>query len=233
MWSAGTTELPGSPSLPEFARSDRSAVSLGLRRGPFLLLPNVVDTDEFRPGERAAETSRVLLLVGRLVRQKRVDWFVHLGAGGETIAYGSARHDCRDGSRAGLLMQQAAALGLLPGIVSFRHPGPSNSRSMHQRMWWCLRRTTRGCRTSSSAMASGVPVVATRVGDVEELVQHGETGRRRVRRRRSNGGAIAGAGGQRKPADGHGPRRPRMYRRIDPLNQLPTMLEAFYGSAVA
>jgi len=72
---------------------------------------------------------------------------------------------------------QAQSLGLFPEIVQFRG-GVSDVRSVYHEAAICvLTSDFEGTpNVLLEAMASGLPVVATNVGGVPEIVQHGQTG---------------------------------------------------------
>jgi len=214
----------------------RTAESLGLRRGPFLLLPNVVDTDEFQPVSAPREKPVSLVLVGRFVRQKRIDRFLSIVAQVARRSPVAVRATIAgSGPEQVSLTQQAAALGLLPGIVSFRHPGPRSAAIYASADVLVLTSDHEGTpNVILEAMASGVPVVAMRAGDVEEIVRHGETG------------FVVDSGDEERMVELLLQLVSNESRRMDmgsaarahiqanrSLHQLPMILKSFYGAAVA
>jgi glycosyltransferase involved in cell wall biosynthesis len=75
------------------------------------------------------------------------------------------------------LEQRATALGLLPGAVEFRGAIVDMRRVYREADILVLTSDYEGMpNVILEAMASGLPVVATRVGSVSEVVHHGETG---------------------------------------------------------
>src|SRR5438552_4128982 len=103
----------------------RYAISQGVRASSLYFLPNVVDTERFKPAVNTPPEPATLLAVGRLTREKRFDRFLTI--------LGRLRNDHRLNVR-GLIVgptradqelrpeleEQAAALGLFPDAVEFR-----------------------------------------------------------------------------------------------------------------
>jgi glycosyltransferase involved in cell wall biosynthesis len=156
----------------------RSALRAGLRRGPFSLLPNVVDTDEFRPTPRTGQGPFTVVFVGRLVRQKRVDRFLSVVADVvrrstmpiSALIVGSGPERAR-------IEEQARSLGLLPGVVTL-HEAVGDAAAIYA-LADLLVNTSDFEGTPNvvlEAMACGLPIVATPCGDVPEIVRHGESG---------------------------------------------------------
>jgi len=156
----------------------RSALGNGLRRGPFRLLPNVVDTQEFRPAPRSGARPFTLVFMGRLVRQKRADRFLSVVAQvrGRTTAPVCALIVGSGPERAGL-ERQARSLGLLPGVVTFRDAVADAPSIYAAADLLVVTSDFEGTpNVVLEAMACGLPIVATGCGDVPEIVQHGESG---------------------------------------------------------
>jgi glycosyltransferase involved in cell wall biosynthesis len=154
-------------------------VSLGFKPEKFLLLPNVVDTAVFTPAESPRSTTEFLILgVGSLEPVKRFDRLLQIAAelrarlnrvirvvlAGE----GSQRHVLetlaeqtrREGVNVELLGRVANPLNLYQSadvlLVASDREGTPN--------------------VILEAMACGVPVVATNVGGIADLVIDGENG---------------------------------------------------------
>jgi glycosyltransferase involved in cell wall biosynthesis len=156
-----------------------NAVALGMSRNRLHFLPNVVDTSQF---ESFADESRGgplrILTVGRMVRQKRFDRFVRV------VAAVRNRTDIPiqsvlvgDGPLRARLLKQASALGL--GRDDLEFVGPEADTVPHYRTADVLVLTSDWEGTPNvilEAMASGLPVVATRVGGVSDIVLDGRTG---------------------------------------------------------
>jgi glycosyltransferase involved in cell wall biosynthesis len=176
------------------------AVAHGVQPSRLCFLPNVVDTDWFKPannsklstlspsdGERAgvrglAEQPLTLLAVGRLVKQKRMDKFIsilgrlrkefNLNVRGLIVGSGREHEDLQP-----QLEEQAAQLGLLPDILQFRGAFSDMRPVYHEAAICVLTSDHEGTpNVLLEALASGLPVVATRVGSVPGIVQHGQTG---------------------------------------------------------
>lgn len=143
---------------------------------PIRVIPNGVDLEGFQNPQRDWKPAR-LLFVGRIVYQKGLDLL--LDALGRLRKLDWQLELVGDGPRRERLEDQAARLGIakrvqfhgwqprqaLPGIFSaanlFVYP------SRHEGM----------PNAVLEAMASGLPVVATRIPGNEELVEEGKTGR--------------------------------------------------------
>ena len=158
----------------------RNAVALGMPPARLRFLPNVVDTHHFCPGPSAARSGPIrILAVGRRTRQKRFDRFLSVIAAVQKrsprptkavlVTTGAAEQDT--------LEQQAARLGLSPESVEFRPAVGDMGPVYRDADIFLLTSDWEGTpNVVLEAMASGLPVVATRVGGVPEIVRHGETG---------------------------------------------------------
>lgn len=170
------------------------AIALGADAARADTIPYGVDVDRFRPdaalgaaGRRAAgaaSSDLVLFTAGRFVRKKGFDYLIEafgqlaprwpslrlvIGGGGDL------EHELRDRARArgvadrvafpGVLAQDAVA-ALLAGadiaVVPSVHDEAGNVDGLPN--------------TVMEALASGTPLVATRVGGIPSVVDHGRTG---------------------------------------------------------
>jgi glycosyltransferase involved in cell wall biosynthesis len=156
----------------------RNAIRMGVPPARLELLPNVVDCDHFRPAARREDGPVRLLAVGRLAGMKRLDLLLAVVA---DLRRRSAR-ELRltlvgDGPCRPQLERQAADLGLLPHMVRFA--GPVEDVAPHYREADVLVLTSDWEGTPNvvlEAMASGLPVVATSVGGVPDVVSDRQTG---------------------------------------------------------
>jgi glycosyltransferase involved in cell wall biosynthesis len=178
----------------------RYAVANGVLPSRLYFLPNVVDTEWFKPandsklsnlapsdGERAGvrgstEKPLTLLAVGRLVKLKRFDRFISilsrlrndfkLNVRGLIVGSGRERENLQP-----QLEEQAAQLGLLPDLLQFRGAFSDMRPAYHEAAVCVLTSDFEGTpNVLLEAMASGLPVVATKVGGVTQIVRHGKTG---------------------------------------------------------
>lgn len=155
-----------------------NAVSLGVPRSRLHFLPNVVDTALFRECRHEREGPVRLLSVGRFVRQKRFDRFLRLLA---TSGNGSGRevvgHLVGDGPLRPAIERQARELALGPDALVLH--GVAADVGPYYRDADVLVLTSDWEGTPNvvlEAMASGLPVVATNVGGLADIVIDGETG---------------------------------------------------------
>lgn len=159
-----------------------NVVALGYPAAKFHLLPNTVDTAQFKPSTARQPGPVRLLSVGRLVRAKRFDRLLAALArvrsescnGATGVIVGSGR-EIED--RGPELRRQAAELGLLADGLEFRGAVAAMPRVYGEADVLVLTSDYEGTpNVVLEAMASGLPVVSTRVGDVPGIVQDGETG---------------------------------------------------------
>jgi glycosyltransferase involved in cell wall biosynthesis len=172
------------------AANCRPAIGYARSRGiaPYRLhfLPNAVDTDQL--GSRNDSLSGCsgkkdlrLILTGRLATEKRVERFLNVLARLRDEP-GIAEQNVTalvvgDGPLKGKLEEYARGLGLWPHAVEFCGPVADMAPLYHQAAVCVLTSDYEGTpNVLLEAMAAGLPVVATNVGGVSDIVQHGETG---------------------------------------------------------
>lgn len=156
----------------------RNAKALGLSGPRVHMLPNVVDATQFVPHSARRPGPINVLAAGRLGKEKRFDRLLSIAA--------AVRRDSRvpfrltiigDGPEQRRLEEQARRLALLPGIVEFRGRLASPAAAFRDADIFVLTSAFEGTpNVILEAMASGLPVVATNVGGVPEIVEDGVTG---------------------------------------------------------
>lgn len=159
------------------AAAIQAAIGQGIAPGRLHLLANVVDTERFRPQPRSSGEVRILS-VGRMTREKRYDRLLEIAASARRQSKRQIRMILAgDGPLRPQLEAQAAQLGLFPDGVEFRGSQEDIAPLYRDADLFLLTSDYEGSpNVVLEAMASGLPVVATRVGGVPELVQDGVTG---------------------------------------------------------
>jgi glycosyltransferase involved in cell wall biosynthesis len=154
----------------------RAAAERG-RRNRIILLNNAVDTARFRPPAARATAPVLILGAGRMVEQKRFDRFLQVIAAVRARSAQKIRAVLAgDGPLRSALEAQAAGLGLT-GEVEFVGVQASLTELYRQAHILLLTSDHEGTpNVILEAMASGLAVVATRVGDVPSIIEDGRTG---------------------------------------------------------
>ncbi len=165
----------------------REAEALGADPSKVAVIPNGVDQSLFAQEDRAAarralgwpEEARVVLAVGRLAAVKGLSLLVRAAA----ALPGDGVRPLRvvvvgEGPERGALEGEVARLGL-GGVVTL--PGAVPPEALPARYAaadvLCLASASEGCpNVVLEALACGLPVVATAVGGVPDLVEDGVTG---------------------------------------------------------
>jgi glycosyltransferase involved in cell wall biosynthesis len=140
------------------------------------VIPNGVDLDCYETGEHSGLSSPHLLSVGRIVHQKGIDLAMHALAGLKDLDW--EWRIAGDGPQMESLKRLAAELDL-GGRLQFLG-WQSRDQLVEQYQWSDLflfpSRHEGMPNAVLEAMASGLPVIATRISGSEELVVDGETG---------------------------------------------------------
>jgi glycosyltransferase involved in cell wall biosynthesis len=155
----------------------RAAEQFGAAPARLHFLPNVVDTSLFQPSGRPRGPAVQILGAGRLAPQKRFDRFLSVLAEVRKSAAVEVHATVVGNGPLRLALEQRAAELGLASAVTFR-PAVSNMATLYQQADLLLLTSDYEGTPNVvlEAMASGVPVVATGVGGVPEIVKDGETG---------------------------------------------------------
>jgi glycosyltransferase involved in cell wall biosynthesis len=145
---------------------------LGVASNQIVVIPNSVDMDRFRPGDLANPDIDVLY-VGRLSPEKGPQDLLtactRFSAGTRVTIAGSGRMRAE-------LERMAALAACQVEFTGFVSDDALPALYQRTRLVVMPSRTEAQPRVALEAMASGVPIVATRVGGLVELVDHGSTG---------------------------------------------------------
>ena len=145
------------------------------RRVPIETIPNGVDPGRFEPPDRDWEAVRILF-VGRVVYQKGLDLLLH--ALGRMKEHPWTLNIVGDGPQRGPLELLSDHLGIADRIsFSGWLQGGELISAYHAANLFAYPSRHEGMPNAVlEAMASGLPVIATRIAGNEELVVDGETG---------------------------------------------------------
>ena len=163
-------------ALTEHSRS--KFIAGGLPADRIFVKPNFVDDPG--PPSGAPSGSDVVLYVGRLSKEKGVGTLLAAWTGTELGRRHARLVIAGDGPERAALEEQASSLGLSPRVATFAgHQSPPNLHSLIARsrvvVVPSISYETFG-RVVIEAFCHGRPVIASDIGAIGELVQHGRTG---------------------------------------------------------
>ncbi len=155
----------------------RSAVRFFRRqrvRTRFHVVPGGIDAVHYRPADETPVTD--LVLVGRLAEIKRIDVFLQAVAIASHNLPGLTATVVGDGELRDSLREMARRLGL-QDRVSFVGQQPGASDWLRRARVFVLTSDSEGLALSMmEAMACGLPVIVSNVGDLPDLVRDGVNG---------------------------------------------------------
>jgi glycosyltransferase involved in cell wall biosynthesis len=157
----------------------RNATECGVAASRLHFLPNVVDTDRFRPSRSIPCTQEIAILAaGRIVAQKRHDRLLRVMARVREQSNVPVRLlIAGDGPLRSSIEEQAAGMGLLPDSLAFLGAVADLAPVYQAADIFLLTSDHEGTpNVVLEAMACGLPVVATGVGGVPEILQDGIDG---------------------------------------------------------
>jgi len=152
-------------------------VGLVIDGGKVVYIPNGVDCQAFQPPQ-GGRTSGLVVATRRLVNKNGVDLLIRAWPRVLAAVPTARLVLVGDGEEHGLLKELSHGLGVADS-VTFRGSLPRDEiPSLYQQATLCVvpSRMEAVSISALEAMASGLPVVATRVGGLPEIVRPGETG---------------------------------------------------------
>jgi glycosyltransferase involved in cell wall biosynthesis len=155
-----------------------NAVKNGARKSRLYLLPNVVNTKLFCPAINSEKDFLKIICAGRLIHSKRLDIFLEL----LKIIKDQADLPVKaliagDGPLRNQLEFDASKMGLLAGFLTFKGTVENMPELYRQADIFISASEAEGTpNVILEAMASGLVVLSTPVGDVPRIITHGENG---------------------------------------------------------
>jgi len=158
------------------SQSNAEALTAGFSDFQIVQIPNGVDADYFKPVAIEKRAGNRVVFIGRLDQWKGVDFLIQ--AFKTLLADGVPAHldILGDGPDRDKLQQQAADLGLQDDIT-FHGAVHGVAPYLQQASLFVLPSLSEGMpNVVLEAMACGLPVIATRVGGIVDIIDNGENG---------------------------------------------------------
>lgn len=156
----------------------KNAIEVGISPRYIKILPNVVDCEHFSPSNVPKKQPFTVLTIGRLVPQKKQEHFLEcLAKVNENSQLDVRGWIVGDGPLKAELKERAHALNIEPKNIHF-YTNTADPLPLYRKTdVFLLTSDWEGTpNVLMEAMACGLPIVATNVGGVPELIKHGETG---------------------------------------------------------
>lgn len=157
-------------------QSRREAAGEGFAAGRVAMIPNGVDTCLFRPAEHAAPDPGRIVFIGALDPRKNVPLLLAAVKKARDAGLQVSLDIVGEGPERQALAGLASDLGIADRV---RFLGPSDNVAAHLRQArvFVLPSAYEGLpNVVLEAMACGLPVIATRVGGVPDVIEHGRSG---------------------------------------------------------
>jgi glycosyltransferase involved in cell wall biosynthesis len=181
-WGPWLVRIPHALIANSYA-AKRETETFGINSQRIAVLQNVIDLDEFdascvgRELPFSAGGGPVVMAIGRLVRAKRFDRFIDALATARRKFPAVRGLIAGEGPERAELERRAGALGLLADGLSFLGRRNDVPALLRQADVVVVSSDHEGVPNAIlEAMAAGLPVITTPVGDAAVLVQHGVTG---------------------------------------------------------
>jgi glycosyltransferase involved in cell wall biosynthesis len=157
-------------------QSQHEAQDAGFGPQQIILIPNAVDTSLFAPSDRLPSSFRNILFVGRLDEMKGVDILLNAIAELKKRGIESSCTIVGDGPIKQDLQSLSGKLHI-ENQVSFAGTCSDIVRHLHNAAIFVLPSRSEGMpNVILEAMACGIPVIATSVGGIPDIIQNGRNG---------------------------------------------------------
>ncbi|MBN2105977.1 MAG: glycosyltransferase family 4 protein [Deltaproteobacteria bacterium] len=158
------------------SRSRQEALAAEFSPQQIIHIPNGVDLTVFTPAPRPPASSRNILFVGRLDKMKGVDILLEAIAELKKRGYSPSCTIAGDGPDRDDLMHLAKKLNIANQVV-FAGTCSDIVRHLHAAAVFVLPSRSEGMPNAVlEAMACGVPIIATSVGGIPDIIQNGRNG---------------------------------------------------------